>query len=175
MFAASYALAAFAALSSVGSAVATPTGLAPRADWKDQYGWDGKSISPVELDPSNAVRPTPGKPAAPSLPGGVYFCDNFNFGEPCVSATPAVIRRPGVIEPLDHVSISLPRSTTCPACSGISAFRLALFGMIVYPASDQILAYTAISGPMATAVAMLLAMSSTPGLRTLATMAGTMP
>ncbi|QRV74516.1 hypothetical protein RhiJN_02531 [Ceratobasidium sp. AG-Ba] len=83
MFTARSALAVFAALSAVGSVVATPTGLAPRADWKDQYGWDGKSISPVQLDPSNASRPTPGKPAPPTLPGGVYFCDNVNFGAPC--------------------------------------------------------------------------------------------
>ncbi|QRV89269.1 hypothetical protein RhiJN_17287 [Ceratobasidium sp. AG-Ba] len=83
MFTMRYALAVFTALSAVGSAVATPTGLAPRADWKDQYGWDGKSISPVQLDPSNAVRPTPGKPAPAALPGGVYWCDNVNFWQPC--------------------------------------------------------------------------------------------
>ncbi|QRV74517.1 hypothetical protein RhiJN_02532 [Ceratobasidium sp. AG-Ba] len=92
MFTARSALAVFAALSAVGSVVATPTGLAPRADWKDQYGWDSKSISPVQLDPSNASRPTPGKPAPAALPGGVYFCDNFNFGLPCVSAPPKANR-----------------------------------------------------------------------------------
>ncbi|QRW06757.1 hypothetical protein RhiLY_05756 [Ceratobasidium sp. AG-Ba] len=77
MFAVKLAVAAFTALFAVG-VNASPTGLVYRADWKDQYGWDGKVTTPVELDPKNAVKPTPGKPA-PAAIGGVYFCKNANF------------------------------------------------------------------------------------------------
>ncbi|QRV77814.1 hypothetical protein RhiJN_05829 [Ceratobasidium sp. AG-Ba] len=82
MFAVKLAVAAFTALFAVG-VNASPTGLVYRADWKDQYGWDGKVTTPVELDPKNAVKPTPGKPA-PAAIGGVYFCKNANFVTPCV-------------------------------------------------------------------------------------------
>jgi hypothetical protein len=50
----------FAGLSAFTIAAAMPTGLVPREDWKTEVGWDGKTITPVELDPSNAVKPTPG-------------------------------------------------------------------------------------------------------------------
>ncbi|QRV77815.1 hypothetical protein RhiJN_05830 [Ceratobasidium sp. AG-Ba] len=82
MFAVKLAVAAFTALFAVG-VNASPTGLVYRADWKDQYGWDGKVTTPVELDPKNAVKPTPGKPA-PAAIGGVYFCKNANFVTPCL-------------------------------------------------------------------------------------------
>jgi hypothetical protein len=49
-----------AALSTFNIAAAVPTGLVARADWKSDLGWDGKVITPVDLDPSNAVKPTPG-------------------------------------------------------------------------------------------------------------------
>ncbi|KAG9078917.1 hypothetical protein FRC06_008048, partial [Ceratobasidium sp. 370] len=39
--------------------------------------------TPVELDPKNAVKPTPGKPAPAALPGGVYFCTDANFAGNC--------------------------------------------------------------------------------------------
>jgi hypothetical protein len=51
---------AFAALSAFNIAAAIPTGLVPREDWKTELGWDGKFTTPVELDPGNAVKPTPG-------------------------------------------------------------------------------------------------------------------
>jgi hypothetical protein len=51
---------ALAALSTFNIAVAVPTGQVTRADWKSDLGWDGKVITPVDLDPTNAVKPTPG-------------------------------------------------------------------------------------------------------------------
>jgi hypothetical protein len=51
---------ALAALSTFNIAAAVPTGQVARADWKTDLGWDGKVITPVDLDPSNAVKPTPG-------------------------------------------------------------------------------------------------------------------
>ncbi|QRV74523.1 hypothetical protein RhiJN_02539 [Ceratobasidium sp. AG-Ba] len=83
MFTVKLALAAFAALFSV-SVDASPVALVARADWKDQYGWDGKAITPVQLDPSNAVKPTPGKPAPAALSQGVFFCTDANFKGNCV-------------------------------------------------------------------------------------------
>ncbi|QRV79085.1 hypothetical protein RhiJN_07101 [Ceratobasidium sp. AG-Ba] len=83
MFTFNLALAAIAALFSVG-VDASPVALVARADWKDQYGWDGKVTTPVQLDPSNAVKPTPGKPAPAALSQGVFFCTDANFKGNCV-------------------------------------------------------------------------------------------
>ncbi|KAG8740426.1 hypothetical protein FRC10_004349 [Ceratobasidium sp. 414] len=83
MFATKLVLSAIAALSVVYSAGAMPTGLTPREDWKTALGWDGKVTTPVELDPSNAVKPTPGKPAPAAVNGGVYFCTDANFQGRC--------------------------------------------------------------------------------------------
>ena len=49
-----------AALSFVGAVVASPAAISPREDWKLAIGWDGKTTTPAQLDPSNVVRPTPG-------------------------------------------------------------------------------------------------------------------
>ncbi|KAG9097826.1 hypothetical protein FS749_005382 [Ceratobasidium sp. UAMH 11750] len=84
MFATKLALAAISAFSAVYIAGAMPTGLTPREDWKTALGWDGKVTTPVELDPSNAVKPTPGKPAPAAVNGGVYFCTDANFSGRCV-------------------------------------------------------------------------------------------
>jgi hypothetical protein len=51
---------AFAALSAFNIAAAIPTGLVARTDWKSELGWDSKVTTPVELDISNVVKPTPG-------------------------------------------------------------------------------------------------------------------
>ncbi|QRV97560.1 hypothetical protein RhiJN_25580 [Ceratobasidium sp. AG-Ba] len=83
MFAVKLALTAFTTLFAVG-VDASPTGLVVRADWKDQYGWDGKVTTPVELDPKNAVKPTPGKPAPAAAAGGAFFCKNADFVQPCL-------------------------------------------------------------------------------------------
>ncbi|KAF8598966.1 hypothetical protein BDV93DRAFT_526448 [Ceratobasidium sp. AG-I] len=72
------------ALSLVGAVAASPTALSPRLDWKTERGWDGTTTTPAQLDPSNVVRPTPGKPAAAALTGGVYFCDGINWTIPCL-------------------------------------------------------------------------------------------
>jgi hypothetical protein len=58
---------AFAALSAFNFAAAVPTGLVVRADWKTDLGWDGKVTTPVELDPGNAVKPTPGVSNLPEV------------------------------------------------------------------------------------------------------------
>ncbi|KAG8739534.1 hypothetical protein FRC10_005482 [Ceratobasidium sp. 414] len=86
MFATKFALAALSMLSAVFVARAAPTGptgLSPREDWKTELGWDGKVTTPAELDPSNAVKPTPGKPAA-AANVGVYFCTDANFQGRCL-------------------------------------------------------------------------------------------
>ncbi|QRV92625.1 hypothetical protein RhiJN_20643 [Ceratobasidium sp. AG-Ba] len=82
MLAVKLALATFTALFAVG-VNASPTGLVTRADWKDQYGWDGRVTTPVELDPSNGVKLTPGKPAPAAVAGGVFFCKNAHFSGLC--------------------------------------------------------------------------------------------
>ncbi|KAG8741149.1 hypothetical protein FRC10_003247 [Ceratobasidium sp. 414] len=91
MFATKLAFAAISALSSVHIAGAMPTGLMPREDWKTALGWDGKVTTPVQLDPNNAVKPTPGKPAPAVLNGGVFFCTNSNFSGRCVSLSDSTI------------------------------------------------------------------------------------
>ncbi|KEP51524.1 short chain dehydrogenase [Rhizoctonia solani 123E] len=53
-------------------------------DWKTALGWDGKTTTPAQLDSSNVVRPTPGKPAAAAISGGVYFCTEANFKGQCL-------------------------------------------------------------------------------------------
>ncbi|KAG8718167.1 hypothetical protein FRC08_005821 [Ceratobasidium sp. 394] len=87
MFATKFALAALCVFSAVLVAFAAPTSPSPRADWKTELGWDGKVTTPAELDPSNAVKPTPGKPAAAIVNGGVYFCTDANFQGRCVYVT----------------------------------------------------------------------------------------
>ncbi|QRV92626.1 hypothetical protein RhiJN_20644 [Ceratobasidium sp. AG-Ba] len=120
MFTIKLALTAFTALFAVG-VNASPAGLVTRADWKDQYGWDGKVTTPVELDPKNAVKPTPGKPAPAAVAGGVFFSKNADFVEPSVSRplsllspsssptiliAPLVSRSPAVRERLQCVGVS---------------------------------------------------------------------
>ncbi|KAG8716830.1 hypothetical protein FRC09_015136 [Ceratobasidium sp. 395] len=83
MFAIKLTLAAFSALSAVYVASSMPTGLTPREDWKTKLGWDGKVTTPVELDPKNVVKPTPGKPAPAAVNGGVFFCTDANFSGRC--------------------------------------------------------------------------------------------
>ncbi|QRV77800.1 hypothetical protein RhiJN_05815 [Ceratobasidium sp. AG-Ba] len=82
MFAVKLALTAFATLFAAG-VDASPTGSAFRADWKEQYGWDGKVTTPVELNPKNAVKTIPGKPAPAELTGGVFFCKDAHFSGLC--------------------------------------------------------------------------------------------
>ncbi|CAE6410455.1 unnamed protein product [Rhizoctonia solani] len=53
-------------------------------DWKTALGWDGKTTTPAQLDPSNVVKPTPGRPAAAAISGGVYFCTDANFTGKCL-------------------------------------------------------------------------------------------
>ncbi|KAG8694756.1 hypothetical protein FRC09_009616 [Ceratobasidium sp. 395] len=72
------------ALSAFYLAGAMPTGLTPRADWKTELGWDGKVVTPFELDPKNAVNAITGKRAAV---GGVYFCSEANYGGKCAYVT----------------------------------------------------------------------------------------
>jgi hypothetical protein len=60
-----------AALSAFQLTAAAPAGLDVRADWKTERGWDGKSVTPVELDPSNATKPTPGVSGFPK-PAGIF-------------------------------------------------------------------------------------------------------
>ncbi|KAG9097611.1 hypothetical protein FS749_005901 [Ceratobasidium sp. UAMH 11750] len=83
MFVTKLALAAVSALPAVYVAGAMPTGLMPRKDWKTALGWDGKVTTPVQLDQSNAVKPTPGKPAPAAVNGGTYFCTDINFTGRC--------------------------------------------------------------------------------------------
>ncbi|KAG8738687.1 hypothetical protein FRC10_006604, partial [Ceratobasidium sp. 414] len=83
MFATKLALAAISALSAIYIAGAVPAGLTPREDWKTSLGWDGKVTTPVELDPSNVAKPTPGKPAPAVMNGGVFFCKDPNFTGSC--------------------------------------------------------------------------------------------
>lgn len=52
-------LASIIALSAVGT-LASPALISRQEDWKTKLGWDGKTTTPAELDPSNVVRPTPG-------------------------------------------------------------------------------------------------------------------
>ena len=52
--------ASMAALSVVGAVIASPAAISPREDWKIALGWDGKTTTPAEIDPSNVVKPTPG-------------------------------------------------------------------------------------------------------------------
>jgi hypothetical protein len=59
----------FAALSVFHLAAAMPAGLAVREDWKTERGWDGTSFTPAELDPRNAVKPTPGVSNLPEPAG----------------------------------------------------------------------------------------------------------
>ncbi|KAG8728630.1 hypothetical protein FRC10_004751, partial [Ceratobasidium sp. 414] len=87
MIATKFALSALSVFSAIYVAGATPidsTGLSPRADWKTELGWDGKVTTPAELDPKNAAKPTPGKPALAAVNGGVFFCTDANFKGRCV-------------------------------------------------------------------------------------------
>lgn len=86
-------------LSVLQSAVATPTGLIVREDWKIALGWDGKITTAAELDPSNATKALEvicsficGRFSQLNnlrfqkrLTGGVYFCTDANYGGNCVS------------------------------------------------------------------------------------------
>jgi hypothetical protein len=60
MFAPATVFAALCAFNVAAAMPTGPTGLVARADWKTDLGWDGKVTTPTELDPSNAVKPTPG-------------------------------------------------------------------------------------------------------------------
>ncbi|KAJ1304995.1 hypothetical protein OPQ81_000038 [Rhizoctonia solani] len=53
-------------------------------DWKFALGWDGKTTTPAELDPSNTVKPTPGRPAPAAISGGAYFCTDADFKGQCL-------------------------------------------------------------------------------------------
>ncbi|KAL5634235.1 hypothetical protein ACGC1H_006153 [Rhizoctonia solani] len=53
-------------------------------DWKTALGWNGQTTTPAQLDPSNVVRPTPGKPAAAAISGGVYYCTEADFKGKCL-------------------------------------------------------------------------------------------
>ncbi|QRW20608.1 hypothetical protein RhiXN_05597 [Rhizoctonia solani] len=72
-------------LSLTASVLCAPSLLSLRdEDWKIALGWDGKTTTPAQLDPSNVVKPTPGKPAPASISGGVYFCTEANFKGQCL-------------------------------------------------------------------------------------------
>ncbi|CAE6446759.1 unnamed protein product [Rhizoctonia solani] len=58
--------------------------LARDEDWKTALGWDGKTTTPAQLDPSNVIKPTPGKPAPAAISGGVYFCTDANWKGQCL-------------------------------------------------------------------------------------------
>jgi hypothetical protein len=48
-------------LSLAGSILCAPSLTQNRAeDWKTALGWDGKTTTPAQLDPSNVIKPTPG-------------------------------------------------------------------------------------------------------------------
>ncbi|CAE6375705.1 unnamed protein product [Rhizoctonia solani] len=53
-------------------------------DWKFAIGWDGKTTTPAQLDPSNVIKPTPGRPAAAAVSGGVYFCTDADWKGQCL-------------------------------------------------------------------------------------------
>ncbi|KAG8722362.1 hypothetical protein FRC08_003313 [Ceratobasidium sp. 394] len=72
------------ALSLVGATLGSPALLLARDDWKYALGWDGKTATPAQLDPSNVHKPTPGVPAPPALSGGVYFCTDADFKGQCL-------------------------------------------------------------------------------------------
>ncbi|KAF8598964.1 hypothetical protein BDV93DRAFT_320357 [Ceratobasidium sp. AG-I] len=76
--------AAIITLSVAGVVLASPAPITRQEDWKTKLGWDGKTTSPAELDPSNVVRPTPGVPAPAALNGGVYFCSDSEFKGNCL-------------------------------------------------------------------------------------------
>ncbi|KAG8740928.1 hypothetical protein FRC10_003543 [Ceratobasidium sp. 414] len=78
-------LASIHALSLIGATLGSPALLLARDDWKDALGWDGKTTTPAQLDPSNVVKPVPGVPAPAALSGGVYFCTDAGFKGSCVS------------------------------------------------------------------------------------------
>jgi hypothetical protein len=43
----------------MGGALGSPAMMSPREDWKTALGWDGKTTTAAQLDPSNVVKPTP--------------------------------------------------------------------------------------------------------------------
>ncbi|CAE7109615.1 unnamed protein product [Rhizoctonia solani] len=72
-------------LSLASGVICAPSSLFPRdEDWKTALGWDGKTTTAAQLDPSNVIKPTPGRPAAAAISGGVYFCAEANFKAPCL-------------------------------------------------------------------------------------------
>ncbi|KAF8595945.1 hypothetical protein BDV93DRAFT_563793 [Ceratobasidium sp. AG-I] len=69
------------ALFTLQFALALPTALVAREDWKIALGWDGKVTTPVQLDASNASKDAVVKR---DINSGVYFCTEDNFRQPCV-------------------------------------------------------------------------------------------
>ncbi|QRV78149.1 hypothetical protein RhiJN_06164 [Ceratobasidium sp. AG-Ba] len=70
-------------LSLVAAVLGSPA-LIAREDWKTERGWNGKTTTPAELDPSNVVKHTPNTPAAAPLNGGVFFCNGTNWTGQCL-------------------------------------------------------------------------------------------
>ncbi|CUA69873.1 hypothetical protein RSOLAG22IIIB_04129 [Rhizoctonia solani] len=68
----------------VGGVLCAPSLLSRDEDWKIALGWDGKTTTPAQLDPSNVVKPGPGRPAAAAISGGVYFCTDADFKGKCL-------------------------------------------------------------------------------------------
>ncbi|CEL63470.1 hypothetical protein RSOLAG1IB_10786 [Rhizoctonia solani AG-1 IB] len=72
-------------LSLAGSILCAPSLTQNRAeDWKTALGWDGKTTTPAQLDPSNVIKPTPGKPAPAAISGGAFFCSDADFKGQCL-------------------------------------------------------------------------------------------
>ena len=66
------------ALTLVAGVLGAPS-LSIRAEgWKTEPGWDGKTTTPAELDPSNVVKPTPGV----SLSAQYLKCTRIYLQEP---------------------------------------------------------------------------------------------
>ncbi|KAF8599342.1 hypothetical protein BDV93DRAFT_511741 [Ceratobasidium sp. AG-I] len=86
------------ALFTLQFALALPTALVSREDWKIALGWNGKVTTPVQLDASNATKDTiaVGLPSTSHLPNlicfenqkrdvnGVFFCTDADFKGRCV-------------------------------------------------------------------------------------------